>query len=183
MYQVNEDGAFTHMGKAPSQFKTQQIQPQHNYSHCSHHHGPANLPNMTPHSHSVGASPSIVNFHPSQNASLTKREELQVWMKKYNLERFDFWKVLKFFVFYQSKVFQPGWRQPTESVDDYLERMMPHALSGGTNDPTPEVLEQEDAEKEEKEERDDEETLREKREWDDWKDDNPTGSGNRIGQG
>eukprot|EP00009_Paramoeba_aestuarina_P005984 CAMPEP_0201509566 /NCGR_PEP_ID=MMETSP0161_2-20130828/2579_1 /ASSEMBLY_ACC=CAM_ASM_000251 /TAXON_ID=180227 /ORGANISM="Neoparamoeba aestuarina, Strain SoJaBio B1-5/56/2" /LENGTH=436 /DNA_ID=CAMNT_0047904555 /DNA_START=119 /DNA_END=1429 /DNA_ORIENTATION=- len=83
----------------------------------------------------------------------------------------------------QEKVFQPGWRQPTESLDSYCERMMPHAITGGNNDPTDEDLDREAAEKEEKMERDDANYLREKREWDEFKDNNPSGMGNRLRQG
>ena len=30
----------------------------------------------------------------------------------------------------QEKVFRPGWRQPTESLQEYCDRMMPHSISG-----------------------------------------------------
>ncbi|KAI9021928.1 TAP42-like protein [Hyaloraphidium curvatum] len=80
----------------------------------------------------------------------------------------------------QKKVFGPGYRLPTMSIDEYLDREMQRGniISGGgqTERPEPKVVDDSDSAAV------DQETYRQ-REWDDWKDDNPRGHGNRKGKG
>ena len=159
MYQVGDDGNISHLGKAPTSLTTANFpaaspQPHTHSASCSHSHPPAPVPSPS----------SVVQLHSSQQplslgTNIQKRQQLQ------------------------EGVFKPCWTQPTETLDEYVDRMMPHAISGGGNEPTAEDLDQEEEEKEEKEMRDDDEYLAEKRYWDEFNDDNPTGIGNRLRQG
>jgi hypothetical protein len=157
MFELGEGGKIIPMGKAPQTLTSASLP----HSHCTHSHHHHTIQSTNIPTTNIPTSNSIVQQYPSAslNTSLEKRQQLQ------------------------AQVFQPGWRQPTETLDEYVDRMMPHAITGGGNEPTEEDLEREAREKEELIERDDEENLRKERDWDEYKDDNPTGSGNRLGQG
>jgi hypothetical protein len=168
MYQIGDDGNIAHLGKAPTSMTAANFPSASPHTHsasCSHTHSHTHTHTHTPSSSSSSSSSSVIQLHPSQQPvaslmhNLNKRQQLQ------------------------DGVFQPCWTQPTETLDEYVDRMMPHSISGGGNEPTAEDLEDEAAEKEEKEEKDDEEYLAEKRYWDEFNDDNPTGIGNRLRQG
>ena len=135
---------------------------------CPHHHADASgLPGAESGRRGGGSASVVAEYggagSTAVNGQLEKRRDLQ------------------------ERVFQPHWRQPTESLDSYVDRMMPHAVQGGGNDPNlPENEEEEDKQQieiDEREDRDDQEYLDYQRYWDEFKDDNPTGSGNTIGQG
>jgi hypothetical protein len=76
----------------------------------------------------------------------------------------------------QAQVFQPHWRLPTMSIDEYLEieRQRGNIISGGGVIPDKQEVDQDD------EAAVDAQTYKD-RNWDAFKDDNPRGSGNRGG--
>jgi TAP42-like family len=96
-----------------------------------------------------------------------------------------------------AKMFQPGWTQPKYTVEQAGEMELRHALRGGGAASAPggsDIHYGGQAKAEEAgahcassssgdETDDDEDELRRKRDYDSWKDENPTGSGNTIGQG
>jgi len=94
-------------------------------------------------------------------------------------------KVLRTFVItgkrdeLKAQVFQPGWRLPTMTVDEYLQREYERG-NIISNDRTSQKKEK--GEDEDDMEKEDEKTYK-AREWDEFKDANPRGAGNRTGKG
>ena len=148
MFQIGENGSINPMGEAPSKLTTASLSAMggggggghghgHGHGHsagCCEHHGGggagqksvqeerdplgmgAVVQRYTPHPKDAGGSALYDNegrpvsvkggAGGGVGGARTKREELQ------------------------EKVFQPGWRQPTESLQEYCDRMMPHAVTG-----------------------------------------------------
>ncbi|CAH1763086.1 2559_t:CDS:2 [Entrophospora sp. SA101] len=76
------------------------------------------------------------------------------------------------------KVFRPGWRLPTMTIDEYLQKEAERGniISGGGNMPEKKEIDDDD------EQAVNAETYK-AREWDEFKDANPRGSGNQMGKG
>jgi len=166
MYEMGPGGAVRHMGKMPQTMTLEKEKREGGYSGCRTA-APGQVMQKGTGQTGHGVVRTHENVHPSlgsvsANARMNKRDDLK------------------------HQVFQPHWTQPSESLDEYVDRMMPHALSGGTNDPNQETEEERDRkeeEEEEKVERDDEEHRAYIEYWDNFKEENPTGSGNRYNQG
>jgi hypothetical protein len=77
----------------------------------------------------------------------------------------------------REEVFQPGWRQPTISIEEAGMWDLKYAQQGAKVSAEREKQEQERKDQQTSEEREEEERQKTS-EWSDWKDDHPSGSGN-----
>jgi len=79
----------------------------------------------------------------------------------------------------KSKVFQPGYGQPTMTLDEYADQAMEMFGEMEKRQKEAEAFRQKEEEKDQdKDEIADRKTL-EERQWDDWKDENEKGAGNK----
>jgi len=75
----------------------------------------------------------------------------------------------------KAQVFRPHWIQPTVTIEQAAAIDMQYAVKGGGPQSAKPKKQDEDSDP------DDEEKVKKARAWDDWCDDNPTGSGNSLG--
>merc|ERR1712232_28899 len=77
----------------------------------------------------------------------------------------------------QAQVFRPHWIQPTMSIEEAARIEMENMVTGGG----PQSEKKDGDSDSEESDPDDNERYRKQREWDAWCDDNPSGSGNTMG--